>query len=726
MVKDDTSIKIKEKLEVSRTKEALLAKLLENSSQPFGVGYPDGRLGLVNKAFEALTGYSREELKSTDWSKILTPPEFQNMENEKLEELQRTGQPVRYEKEYIRKDRTRIPIELLVNIVKNEDGTPEYYYSFITDISERKISERLKQELLEKEQQLTEELTVSNEELIHQGDELLKINKALEMSEKRYRNILDNLQDAYIRADKDGNIIMASPSAAHIYGFDSPQDMMGTKALSFYKNPEDRIYVLVELKKHGKVENNEVEALRKDGTSFFVSQNAQFYYDENNQVLGTETSVRDITERKRTEYELRESEKKYHSLYNSMNEGVALHEIIYNSYNRATDYFIYDVNPAYEDITGLNKSKVVGKKASELYGTGNPPYIEIYANVAEKGEPKEFETYFEPMDKCFRISVISPDKGKFATIFEDITKRKHDEEFLKESEHKHRRFFESNLIGVIYWNMENKILDANNKFLDMVGYTHEDLEAGRINWSKMTPPEYRHLDENSVAELKATGVNKVPFEKVYIHKDGTRIPILIAGAMIDEAKFNGVAFVLDITERKKVEENLKESEERLCLAQTLGNVGIWDWNTITDELHFTPELEQLYGLTPGTIKTYQDWRKLSHPDDIGIIEAERDQNISNHEPFDLEFRIFHKSGEIRWLSARGGAIYNDKGDVLRVLGVNTDITKQKNIEENLKTTMDKLKLSNKELEQFAYITSHDLARTIKDDNKLFTTIRTTL
>ena len=166
----------------------------------------------------------------------------------------------------------------------------------------------------------------------------------------------------------------------------------------------------------------------------------------------------------------------------------------------------------------------------------------------------------------------------------------------------------------------------------------------------------------------------------------------------------------DITRLKKIEENLKESEERLRLAQTLGNVGIWDWNTITNELHFTPELEQLYGLTPGTIKTYQDWRQLTHPDDIEKIEAERDEKIANHEPFDLEFRILHKSGQKHWLSAKGGAIYNDEGDILRVLGINEDITLRKKADKKIQDLIEQLQQANEE-----YRESEDRFHTLADN-----------
>ncbi len=125
----------------SQKQNEFLAGIVEASSQPFGVGYPDGHLGLINKAFEQLTGYTGAELRAIDWARTLTPPEWMAIERQKLEELHRTSLPVRYEKEYIRKDGTRVPIELLVHLVKDAAGKPLYYYSFLTDITERKAAQ---------------------------------------------------------------------------------------------------------------------------------------------------------------------------------------------------------------------------------------------------------------------------------------------------------------------------------------------------------------------------------------------------------------------------------------------------------------------------------------------------------------------------------------------------------------------------------------------------------
>jgi PAS domain S-box-containing protein len=129
------------------------------------VGYPDGRLGLINRAFEQLTGYSGAELRAMDWATTLTPPEWREIERRKLEGLYATGQPVRYEKEYLRKDGTRVPIELLVDMARDAEGKLEYYYSFVTDITARKQAEDAVQQLNADLRQRVGELHAANEEL---------------------------------------------------------------------------------------------------------------------------------------------------------------------------------------------------------------------------------------------------------------------------------------------------------------------------------------------------------------------------------------------------------------------------------------------------------------------------------------------------------------------------------------------------------------------------------
>src|SRR5208283_91146 len=120
--------------------------------------------------------------------------------------------------------------------------------------------------------------------------------------------------------------------------------------------------------------------------------------------------------------------------------------------------------------------------------------------------------------------------------FRDITERKRTQEALRASEERLRRFYESDMFGVFYWNLNGAIVGANNKFLAMVGHSQEDVAAGRLDWVKMTPPEFRKIDEFITEELRSAGLNRHPYEKEYIRSDGTRVPVLYAGAMLDKDK----------------------------------------------------------------------------------------------------------------------------------------------------------------------------------------------
>jgi PAS domain S-box-containing protein len=131
---------------------------------------------------------------------------------------------------------------------------------------------------------------------------------------------------------------------------------------------------------------------------------------------------------------------------------------------------------------------------------------------------------------------------------------------LAEREAKIRHLVDANIIGIIIWNIDGQIIEANDAFLRMVGYDRDDLVSGRVNRTDLTPPEWRERDARTVAEMKASGTVQ-PFEKEYFRKDSSRIPVLIGVTAFDERRDQGVGFVLDLTERKRAEVELRESEQ---------------------------------------------------------------------------------------------------------------------------------------------------------------------
>ncbi|WP_154071670.1 trifunctional serine/threonine-protein kinase/ATP-binding protein/sensor histidine kinase [Bradyrhizobium lablabi] len=141
---------------------------------------------------------------------------------------------------------------------------------------------------------------------------------------------------------------------------------------------------------------------------------------------------------------------------------------------------------------------------------------------------------------------------------------------LREREARIRRLVDSNIVGIVIWDFQGRIIEANHAFLDIVGYAREDLAS--LRWTELTPAEWRDVDDQAFAELKATGTVQ-PREKEYFRKDGSRVPVLVARAIFEWNRDEGVAFVLDLTERKHVEGALRDAEANLAHVVRITTLG---------------------------------------------------------------------------------------------------------------------------------------------------------
>jgi PAS domain S-box-containing protein len=143
---------------------------------------------------------------------------------------------------------------------------------------------------------------------------------------------------------------------------------------------------------------------------------------------------------------------------------------------------------------------------------------------------------------------------------------------LREREARIRRLVDSNIIGIVIWDFQGRIIEANEAFLDILGYTREDLISGRLRWTELTPAEWRDADDQTVAELKAAGTVH-PREKEYFHKDGSRVPVLLGATTFGDRQDEGVAFVLDLTARKHAEEALRKAHADLAHVTRVTTLG---------------------------------------------------------------------------------------------------------------------------------------------------------
>jgi PAS domain S-box-containing protein len=261
----------------------------------------------------------------------------------------------------------------------------------------------------------------------------------------------------------------------------------------------------------------------------------------------------------------------------------------------------------------------------------------------------------------------------------DVTERKRAEQALRESEAKIRRLVDSNIIGIFFSGLEGRVLETNDAFLHLVGHDRDDLVSGRIRWTDLTPPEWRERDRRALAEL-TSNTTAQPYEKEFFRKDGSRVPVLIGGALFEEGGDEGVAFVLDLTERKRAEEALRASEQKLqTIIDTIpAHVVRYRPDGIADFMNQT--FSEFVG--PGV--GFDKLRSVVHPEDYPERSRDWFAHLATGEPYDQEWRLRRADGVYRWHRSRRVPLRDANGVIVNWYGAGHDIDDQKRAEQALR------------------------------------------
>jgi PAS domain S-box-containing protein len=248
----------------------------------------------------------------------------------------------------------------------------------------------------------------------------------------------------------------------------------------------------------------------------------------------------------------------------------------------------------------------------------------------------------------------------------------------RSKERKIRRLVDANILGICISNLEGAIVEANEAFLRMLQYCREDVVSRRLRWTDLTPAEWREQSERSVAELHSTGAFH-PVEKEYFRKDGSRVPVLVGGALFEKGGNEGVIFALDLTERKRAEEALRRDEAWLAQAQRLSQTGTWVSDGTTRAiLYWSEECYRIWGFdqAQGLPSREDMWGRI-HIDDRERLWGQIQEAIREHRDFFGEFRILLPDGAVKYLEVNAHHQFSPLGALLQVICTSVDVTERK-------------------------------------------------
>jgi PAS domain S-box-containing protein len=381
-----------------------------------------------------------------------------------------------------------------------------------------------------------------------------------------------------------------------------------------------------------------------------------------------------------------------------------------------------EVNESFLKMTGYSRDEIIGHTALELNMVDPEERASILKEILQTGSSKNKELTYnkksgEKLHTLFSNETMIVNGEKcFLTILYDITERKKIEEQLKESEERFRLLINDTKDYAIFMIDPAGFVKSWNKGAELIkGYTSEEISGKHISIFYTADEIERGEPEHNLKMAKENGRHET--EGIRMRKNGATFwaEISITALYNPNGELKGFSKVThDITARKKAEEKIKKTIGQLSQSQKMAHIGSWEWDITNNSISWSDELFRIYGLEPQQfIPSFGAANKFIHPDDKEYVEQITVSCYHEKKPFSVDHRITRMDGAIRIINEQAKTTEDASGNIVKMYGTIYDITEQKQKEAEIKQKSEELLRSNQELEQFAYVASHDLQEPLR-------------
>jgi len=425
----------------------------------------------------------------------------------------------------------------------------------------------------------------------------------------------------------------------------------------------------------------DLEVALPSGIRKWITGRGEAELSADGKVVTVRGTIQEITERKRSEEHLALSEARYRALVRASADIVTAGKL---------DGTEMEDTSEWRAFTGLSAEQTAnGGWSDAIHPEDKAISIARWKESISTGTVFELEQRIRRHDGEYRnmLARAVPIRNATGEVVEwisthsDITDRKRAEETIRATQSRYRKLFESDMLGICVPDRFGAFYEGNEEFLRIVGYTREDLEAGKVRWDVMTPPEYAATDAAHIAEAAQRG-SCTPYEKEYIRKDGSRVPINCGYALLEGSQDQYVGFIQDLSAQKQAEAALREREQRFrVLAESLPQF-VWIRDGAGNYIYCNQRLLDYVGKPVEWLHT-QAFDAV-HPDDREMTRKKWQHTFETGEPYENEYRLLRHDGVYRFFLARAVPIRDEAGQIERWLGSTTDIHDQKLAEEALR------------------------------------------